>query len=214
MLYFKKASCLALAILATGLCTVSFDAFAAASSNPSSAGIQMLPPEGCPNVKNATSGGILSWDSQSPISCIPGVTTNPNGNITVTPSQAPTAASPQAAITAGGSVQVGNDTICNATKAGAIRWTGTELDVCNGTVWVSAFGGVGCTMSSPVVGGTGNSNGGMWTFTPPGPAINMQVVGFSGGQYFQSGGAAQCMNGTWYVVVSPGAYSTPGMSNF
>jgi len=37
-----------------------------------------------------------------------------------------------------GSVQVGNDTAaCASEKAGAIRWTGTAMEYCNATAWVS-----------------------------------------------------------------------------
>jgi len=40
-----------------------------------------------------------------------------------------------------GSVKVGNDTeTCDGTKSGAIRWTGSAMQYCNGSAW-TAFGG-------------------------------------------------------------------------
>ncbi len=35
-----------------------------------------------------------------------------------------------------GSLRVGNATVCSAQSAGAIRWTGTTFDGCNGSTWV------------------------------------------------------------------------------
>lgn len=41
-----------------------------------------------------------------------------------------------------GSVQVGNDAAtCTGAKAGALRWTGAALQICNGTGWVAVGGG-------------------------------------------------------------------------
>jgi hypothetical protein len=50
--------------------------FAAPSAFANTSGIQMLPPVACPS--NGT-GGILTWDSASPIACAAGISVNGNG---------------------------------------------------------------------------------------------------------------------------------------
>jgi hypothetical protein len=50
-------------------------------------------------------------------------------------------ASPAASLSVAGGVQIGNDSICNTSKAGTLRWTGTFLEVCNGTAWANILKG-------------------------------------------------------------------------
>lgn len=52
-----------------------------------------------------------------------------------------------------GTVKVGNDaTACHATNAGAIRWTGSNFEGCDGTSWVKLSGGGGALRAVQVVG--------------------------------------------------------------
>lgn len=48
---------------------------------------------------------------------------------------------PQSALDVNGAVKVGNDSVCNASKAGSIRWTGSAFEGCNGTAWIGLSGG-------------------------------------------------------------------------
>lgn len=52
---------------------------------------------------------------------------------------------PQAALSVAGGVQVGDDPTCNAQKAGTLRWTGTDLEVCDG----AEFGALGSAGPEP-----------------------------------------------------------------
>lgn len=40
-----------------------------------------------------------------------------------------------AKLTVAGGLQIGNDIDCSASKAGTLRWTGTAIEVCDGTAW-------------------------------------------------------------------------------
>lgn len=55
---------------------------------------------------------------------------------------------PQAALDVNGAVRVGNDVNCTGDKAGAIRWTGSEFQGCDGSAW-SSFKGTPAPTPAP-----------------------------------------------------------------
>lgn len=55
---------------------------------------------------------------------------------------------PSAKLEVAGGVKVANDTTCNSSKAGTIRWTGSAFEGCNGSSWVSLSGGGGGGITS------------------------------------------------------------------
>ena len=57
-------------------------------------------------------------------------------------------ATPATKLDVSGGVKVGNESTCNASKAGTIRWTGTAFQGCNGTTWISLTGGGGGGITS------------------------------------------------------------------
>jgi len=56
---------------------------------------------------------------------------------------------PQAALDVNGSVKVGNDSVCNAAKQGAIRWSGTAFQGCDGSAWNPLASGGGTRTIAP-----------------------------------------------------------------
>lgn len=55
--------------------------------------------------------------------------------------------SPAAALSVSGGVQIGNDSICNASKAGTIRYNNSTIEFCNGTSFVLVSSGSSFTLN-------------------------------------------------------------------
>ena len=82
-------------------------------------------------------------------------------------------------VVAGSSVQVGDDkAVCDAAKAGAIRWNGKNLQVCNGSAWTGLQGPDGTSKSAAgasckaIRGGYPLSPDGMYWVDPNGGATS------------------------------------------
>ncbi len=106
---------------------------------------QMLPPVGCPNTSTSAEQvyrGVLGWDGQSTMACIPGFTLDADGNMAVA-----------------GSAQVGfNSADCTDANKGAIRYNDEDgkkyPEYCDGTEWLPLGGGKPCK-GGKVVWGNG-----------------------------------------------------------
>lgn len=73
---------------------------------------------------------------------------------------------PKAALSVAGGVQVGADSVCNADKAGTLRWTGDALEVCDGADFAELGSGAPPASQQAQVW-TWKSNGNNWTVTKP-----------------------------------------------
>ncbi|HEY8269370.1 MAG TPA: hypothetical protein VIG33_00660 [Pseudobdellovibrionaceae bacterium] len=65
--------------------------------------------------------------------------------------------SPATTLDINGSLKVGSDPICSADKAGAMHWTGSTFEGCNGTSW-SAIGAMGTPAQNVVISFSGGNN--------------------------------------------------------
>lgn len=100
------------------------------SATAVAADIQMLPPVNFDGTNKTpcspgTTSGLLHWDGQTSIKCIPGTSGDAKGNLS---------AAPQAALKTGD----GSNTTCgNGVGAGAIRYNAqtSTFEGCNGSVW-------------------------------------------------------------------------------
>lgn len=77
----------------------------------------------------SAAGNTPYWDGSSWVTSSANLF-NAGGNIGIGTT------SPASLLSVAGPVQVGNGTACGAAQAGAIRWTGTQFDGCNGGAWV------------------------------------------------------------------------------
>lgn len=74
---------------------------------------------------------------------------------------------PAAALSVAGGVQVGADPTCTADKAGTLRWTGTDIEVCDGTAFAALGGASGPGPKSTAEHQTIVSNGNNWVVPQP-----------------------------------------------
>jgi hypothetical protein len=130
-----KASLLVAAVLST---VAAAPSLAASTPPPPSAPIKMLPPENVANPGTvcppSTATQVLAWDGKTSIKCVPKIQVTPGGDLIV-----------GGGASVAGGVQVGNtNAACIPAIAGSLRWTGAQLEVCNGNAWITALGGANC----------------------------------------------------------------------
>lgn len=111
-----------------------------------------------------------------------------------------------------GSIKVGQDTeACSAEKSGALRWSGTSLDVCNGARWSPLDAGAGTTEASAMMhcagikaaGGTAAESGSYW------------IHAGNPAEPFQTHCDMEVMGGGWthVVTINPDDGSVVSFSN-
>lgn len=75
---------------------------------------------------------------------------------------------PKAALSVAGGVQVGADSSCTADKAGTLRWSGTALEVCDGSTFTGlGTGGGSSGAAAKAQVWTFKSNGNNWVVSKP-----------------------------------------------
>jgi len=95
-----------------------------------------------------SSNNVLTTDPGGLVAAVTGIVQSVAGNVGVGVSN------PAAKLDVSGGIKVANDTTCNSSKAGTIRWTGTAFEGCNGSDWVSLSGGGGGGITSCPAGWT------------------------------------------------------------
>jgi hypothetical protein len=105
-----------------------------------------------------------------------------------------------------GAIRIGNATTCTATQAGAIRWTGSTFDGCNGTAWITLGGtAVVATCTDGIKNGAETAidcGGGTCSACATGKACLLASDCASGvctGNVCQTAAIGYHMNGSFYV---------------
>lgn len=149
---------------------------------------------------NSTASGVLTLDSTSHATKGNIILNSTSGNVGIG-----LATTPGAKLDVAGGVKLANDTgTCDSTKAGTLRWTGTNFSGCNGTTWVAYVtlptpieylvigggGGSGYSYSGAERGGGGGGAGGFRT----------NVSGATSGANSAAEAALSATPGTQYTV--------------
>ncbi len=116
-----------------------------------------------------------------------------------------------------GSIQLGNDTAeCNAAKAGAIRWTGTKFEGCDGESW-QTISVIGAPSAKAILTGlvSGNPTQTMGQINPiPGKKVRILKVGICGDSEQSSGPNGFRLQGNGINITFGAGASDPGVNYF
>ena len=100
---------------------------------------------------------------------------------------------PSTKLDVAGGVKVGNETVCDSSRAGTIRWTGTDFQGCNGTIWLALY--ISTTTTYTYTGAQQSF------VVPPGvTSVSFELWGAQGTSSSYAGGQGGYVKGTFNVT--------------